>query len=1352
MNIFFSYDNDFCELMSSLEKKYGKKLFELDGIGKKQLDINDFSKQFFTNRTTTADVSIDANSNITQSDIITYNVELPKPFFRLNAYFILWKKLKQLYGQEEANRIIEMQLSGDVYINDFHGLQAPYCFNYSTYDIALLGLPFITKIKSIPPKHLYSFKSQLEQFVVYASNSTLGACLYKNQELIVKENNIIKVIKVKDFVSKYDLNNKFVFNLQEWENSDNINNVKIWENGKFVELKRVFRRRYNRNIYKIETHSGKKCFVSEDHVFKVLFRGRELEIKAKDLRIYDTVFNTFISKLPIDKNSFDYQMGQFIGIVNGDGYIGKKEVISISINYKEKFIIDFLDNFLSIYFNMKGKLLKGNKCYQYNIYSTKFRNKIINMYFKGSIIGKNKYAYVDEESIEFKLGYIDGLLVTDGSYKDGHTLSLISEKTIENVINILYSIGFKKLNIHKYDDIRTNTRCTSYIIKIPVKINDYLNLTLIKRKNAIKNNNSNKTKEIFYTGLHAYYNANNNKIARNIVTTGNITHKRKSLYRSLTTDVIVNIEIIPNDDDYVYEVETSTHWYSAGGILTHNCGLADVFITTSYYIDKMIRTGVDAKFKLNNEEDVWTYVKENIVSLIYTLNQPFRGGHQCVTEDTEILTVGGFKKYNELSVGENIYTWNNGVLNIQPIQKLNIYDYDGIMHEYKGRDTIQIVTPGHNVLHKKNNSSKYILTKSSKLVDKKTPLNYPVAMLEDNRKDYDISDSMLQLLTFILTDGILDLDNTRGERGRIQIFKSPKRWGNKQLINVLNKNNIVYTVSVRKSNFGGIVNVYNISTNSSQKLLKLINRTKKELPKWFFKLSRRQAKIVIDTWAKLGGNIGENNYNRQKLQCDNYLIADQIQHLCFLSGKGSSIESRTISNNKQEIIYVKPYSRTNKSASIKNKIHYKGKVFCPTTEDGVVVFRKNGKIFISGNSAFTNISIFDDNFLNELVPEYKFINEKGEQVIPKFETVKKTQEIFLDVMNEELTRTPVTFPVTTACISVDEDNNPKDQKFIKMIAEKNKQFGFINIYCGKTSTLSSCCRLRSDADNEYFNAFGSGSVKIGSLGVVTTNLPRLAIKSKTKEKFLENLRELVIDVARINNAKRHIIKKRIEVGVSPLYSLGFMSIDKQYSTFGITGLNEAIELLGYDILEQDGQQLVLDMLEIINKTNDKLQKQYNAPHNCEQVPAENSGIKLSKKDKLLKYTEDSLFYSNQFIPLIKNADMLDRIKLQGMFDSKFSGGAILHLNIEEQIVDTQKIIDLINICAKMGVVYWAVNYNLQMCEANHMSVGANGKCPVCGKPIKENFTRVVGFLTNIKNWNSVRRNVDYPNRQFYKNI
>ena len=48
-----------------------------------------------------------------------------------------------------------------------------------------------------------------------------------------------------------------------------------------------------------------------------------------------------------------------------------------------------------------------------------------------------------------------------------------------------------------------------------------------------------------------------------------------------------------------------------------------------------------------------------------------------------------------------------------------------------------------------------------------------------------------------------------------------------------------------------------------------------------------------------------------------------------------------------------------------------------------------------------------------------------------------------------------------------------------------------------------------------------------------------------------------------------------------------------------------------------------------------------------------------------------------------------------------------------------------------------------------MSVGKNEICQICGKPITDNFTRVVGFLTAIKNWHNVRREQDYPERQFY---
>jgi ribonucleoside-triphosphate reductase len=160
-----------------LKSKYPAKLFDLDGVGK-QLDLAQFSRNFFSKNTkTTADTSIDANANVDDISVISYSNELKKPFERINSYYMLWKELKRLYGLQIANEIIEMQINGSIYIHDFHGVGAgmPYCYNYSTYDIMTQGLSIVKKIMCEPPKYLYSFKSQLEQFVTIASNSTLGA-------------------------------------------------------------------------------------------------------------------------------------------------------------------------------------------------------------------------------------------------------------------------------------------------------------------------------------------------------------------------------------------------------------------------------------------------------------------------------------------------------------------------------------------------------------------------------------------------------------------------------------------------------------------------------------------------------------------------------------------------------------------------------------------------------------------------------------------------------------------------------------------------------------------------------------------------------------------------------------------------------------------------------------------------------------------------------------------------------------------------------------------------------------------------------------------------------------------------
>lgn len=404
-------------------------------------------------------------------------------------------------------------------------------------------------------------------------------------------------------------------------------------------------------------------------------------------------------------------------------------------------------------------------------------------------------------------------------------------------------------------------------------------------------------------------------------------------------------------------------------------------------------------------------------------------------------------------------------------------------------------------------------------------------------------------------------------------------------------------------------------------------------------------------------------------------------------------------------------------------------------------------------SPFTNVSVMDRYFLEELVPSYTFPDGRT----PKVETVLQLQRVFMACMNEELQRTPITFPVTTACLSVDEDNNIQDDEFLTDVATYNMDYGFINMYHGKTSTLSSCCRLRSDTSNEYFNSFGAGSTKIGSLGVVTLNLPQLATQAvnlnedEADEAFLKMLKPLVEEAANINNEKREFIKKRISYGAMPLYDLGFMDLNKQYSTCGVNGLNEALEILGYDITKWYGQQYSLKVIEVINNVNDEMQKLFSAPHNCEQTPSETSAIKLAQKDELMGYNDFHYpLYSNQFIPLTTRVNMLKRIEVQGMLDKHFSGGAICHLTTGERLTSELTMKQLIRHVAKKGVIYWAVNFTLAMCEKGHMTVGKSKVCSVCGAPITNFFTRVVGFLTNTKNWHEVRRTEDFPNRQHYR--
>ena len=420
--------------------------------------------------------------------------------------------------------------------------------------------------------------------------------------------------------------------------------------------------------------------------------------------------------------------------------------------------------------------------------------------------------------------------------------------------------------------------------------------------------------------------------------------------------------------------------------------------------------------------------------------------------------------------------------------------------------------------------------------------------------------------------------------------------------------------------------------------------------------------------------------------------------------------------------------------------------------------------FRGNQSPFTNISLYDRPFLEKMLPTY-VIGGKT----PKAETVFRVQAMFLTAFNEVLEKCPVTFPVITACFSTTTDvatgeRTVADANFLRYISEANRKFGCVNIYMGETSTLSSCCRLRSSAEDlGYNNTLGSGSSKIGSLGVVTLNLPRIARMAVVDScddasrtdvlcEMLENVMGWACIAARVNDAKRHFIKDRVARKSLPLYDLGFMDLNRQYSTCGFTGLYEALEILGYDIRKPSGLDAAKNILKAINTANRLMAEKLGTPHNMEQTPSESSAVKLAQKDHVQGWNPEGYqLYSNQFVPLgERNVDLLDRIRLQGELDGYCTGGAVCHLNIGNRIQSPETMQALILHAAASGVVYFAINYCLNKCEEGHMSVGrAETHCPICGKEITDTFTRVVGFLTNTKHWNKTRRDVDWPNRRFY---
>ena len=145
--------------------------------------------------------------------------------------------------------------------------------------------------------------------------------------------------------------------------------------------------------------------------------------------------------------------------------------------------------------------------------------------------------------------------------------------------------------------------------------------------------------------------------------------------------------------------------------------------------------------------------------------------------------------------------------------------------------------------------------------------------------------------------------------------------------------------------------------------------------------------------------------------------------------------------------------------------------------------------------------------------------------------------------------------------------------------------------------------------------------------------------------------------------------------------------------------------------------------------------------------AERAAVNLCAKDSMLFGVHDYTIYSNQWIPLTAKCTINEKVRLSAILDEKCSGGAIAHINLENNFPNTNMAWDMLNYIASRGVFYFAFNTKIKVCKNRHAFVGTD-ICPICGEPVYDTWQRIVGFLTPSKAY-SKERMKEFSAREWY---
>lgn len=370
-----------------------------------------------------------------------------------------------------------------------------------------------------------------------------------------------------------------------------------------------------------------------------------------------------------------------------------------------------------------------------------------------------------------------------------------------------------------------------------------------------------------------------------------------------------------------------------------------------------------------------------------------------------------------------------------------------------------------------------------------------------------------------------------------------------------------------------------------------------------------------------------------------------------------------------------------------------------------------------------------------------------------------------------------TFPIPTYNITKDFN---WDNPVIENLWEASAKYGipyfsnFVNSDMSPEDARSMCCRLRIDNRQlEYRGGglFGSNPMT-GSVGVVTINLPRLALKSKDEAEFRKGLDYLMEKAKESLEVKRKTLEVLTDKNLYPYTKFYLRDIKKRFgvywknhfSTIGLIGMNEAaLNLLGADIGSDTGKEFAERTLDYMRNRLVEFQKETGNNYNLEATPAEGTTYRLARIDKAdfpetahfangIGAAVEHPFYTNStHLPVNYTDDLFELLDLQDELQTKYTGGTVIHFFLGERMANAKTLKGLVKkICDNYRLPYFTFSPSFSICRNHGYLLGEQAHCPKCNEPC-EVYSRVVGFLRPVEQWNKGKQ-AEFAMREHYDKV